>query len=46
MTLLSHISCHVVVISTKFGEFLYNHLGDSVTDGHTDSRKLSIVVQA
>ena len=27
-------SCHVVIITTKFDEFLHNHLGgDSVTDG-------------
>ena len=34
MTTLAH-SCHVaiIIITTKFGEFLHNHLGgDSVTD--------------
>ena len=31
------LSCHVVIITTKFGEFLPNRLGgDSMTDGQTD----------
>ena len=32
-------SCHVVIITTKFGEFLPNRLGgDSVTDEQRDGR--------
>ena len=31
-TALAH-SCHVLIITIKFGEFLLNFLGDGVTDG-------------
>ena len=33
---LTNASCHVMIITTKFGEFLSNRLGDRVMDGKTD----------
>ena len=35
-------SCHVMIITTKFREFLHNRLGgDSVTDGQMDGANCS-----
>ena len=30
-------SCHVVIITTQFVKFLHNCLGDSMTDGRTET---------
>ena len=45
MTLLFAFSCHVVIITTKFGEFMPNSFGgDSVTDGEMDGRTEPITI--